>query len=542
MVSFEAARKTTAVRQADVRYSSPIRFAVALRIGAIVAAALLPVLGVVAFNEVSLRATRATEVRANALWSAQQTALELERFKAGAQNLLETISSSPAVVEQRWERCQQFLSRLIKRVPQYVSLSVIGEDGTPRCRSDGARPPLNLTDRPYFQEAMADPQKVIMADYTVSWVSGKATLPISFGFGEGDKRAVIVAALSLDWLQETIADRQVPANGSITIADRGGTIIARHPYPERFIGTRIPDQLHSLLFSAEPGAIEVMSQDGTARYLGYVPVSAPPIGLYISVGISKDEAFAEMNRGTLRALLIPGVAVMAAGVLTYGLSQGLVRGPIERINQTIAARREGDLNVRNGLAAGRGEIEDLGRAVDTYMDELNEARAVQDVADKHCLLLTQEMAHRLKNVLATVQAVAQQTFQQGRASGELKVFAARLQSIAAAQQLLLVDDIGHLDPEAVIRTAVAPFDDGNGRITISGPRIKIQSRANLAIVLAFHELSTNAVKYGSLAYGDGNVDIHWTVVANGLRLVWSERGGPLVVSPSRRGFGSQMIE
>jgi two-component sensor histidine kinase len=257
-----------------------------------------------------------------------------------------------------------------------------------------------------------------------------------------------------------------------------------------------------------------MSQDGTARYLGYVPVTAPPSGLYVSVGISKDEAFAEMNRGTLRAVLIAGVAVMAAGVLTYGLSRGLVRGPIERINQTIAARREGDLNVRTGLAAGRGEIEDLGRAVDTYMDELNEARAAQDVADKHRVLLTQEMAHRLKNVLAAVQAVAQQTFKQGRASGELKVFAARLQSIGAAQQLL-VDDIGHIDLEAVIRTAVAPFDDGNGRIIISGPRIKIQSRANVAIALAFHELSTNAVKYGSLAYGDGNVDIHWTVVANG---------------------------
>lgn len=64
----------------------------------------------------------------------------------------------------------------------------------------------------------------------------------------------------------------------------------------------------------------------------------------------------------------------------------------------------------------------------------------------------------------------------------------------------------------------------------------------MAIALAFHELSTNAVKCGSLAYGDGNVDIHWTVVANGLRLVWNERGGPLVVSPSRRGFGSQVIE
>lgn len=304
------------------------------------ATALLPVLSVVAFNEISLRERREQEVRANALLFAQQTALELERFKIGAQNLLETISASPSVVEQNWQRCELFLERLIKRVPQYISLSIVDAGGTPRCRSDGTRPPLNFSDRPYFQEAMANPLTVIMADYTISRVSGTATLPISFGFGEGERRGVIVASLNLERLQEMIANRPIPADGSITIADRGGVIIARYPFPDQFVGKEIPDAFKYLLTAPEPGTLDVVSQDGTARYIGFMPVSASPVGFYISVGIGKDQAFSEMNRSSLRAAAVAAVAVLVAGLLTFWLSDALVRGPIERINQTIAARRK----------------------------------------------------------------------------------------------------------------------------------------------------------------------------------------------------------
>jgi len=150
------------------------------------------------------------------------------------------------------------------------------------------------------------------------------------------------------------------------------------------------------------------------------------------------------------------------------------------------------------------------------MDELNRVRIAQETAEKNRELLSHEMAHRLKNVLATVQAVAQQTFKQDRASGELKMFAGRLQSIAAAQNLLLADDIGHIDLAGVIKSAVTPFDDGSGRIRLTGPQIKVEFRANVAIALTFHELCTNAVKYGALRGTEGTIDIKWSLVAGGL--------------------------
>jgi len=164
---------------------------------------------------------------------------------------------------------------------------------------------------------MANPLTVIMADYTISRISGTATLPISFGFGEGERRAVIVASLSLERLQEMIANRPIPADGSITIADRGGVIIARYPFPEQFMGKEIPEAFTHLLTAAEPGPWTSSARTGLARYIGYMPLSAAPVGLYISVGIGKDQAFAEMNRSSLRAAAVAAVAVLAAGLLSF---------------------------------------------------------------------------------------------------------------------------------------------------------------------------------------------------------------------------------
>jgi two-component sensor histidine kinase len=83
---------------------------------------------------------------------------------------------------------------------------------------------------------------------------------------------------------------------------------------------------------------------------------------------------------------------------------------------------------------------------------------------------------------------------------------------------------------------------GPDRIEFAGPRIWLSPRAALALALALHELSTNAAKYGALSVEEGRVSIRWDVNGDRLRLVWAEQGGPPVTAPTRRGFGSRLIE
>jgi len=100
--------------------------------------------------------------------------------------------------------------------------------------------------------------------------------------------------------------------------------------------------------------------------------------------------------------------------------------------------------------------------------------------------------------------------------------------------------------ETVVEGALAPYRSGEGRITISGPAVDLPARRSLSLALALHELATNATKYGALSVPDGKLDVTWSITPGDegalLDFCWREFGGPEVSPPTRRGFGSQLIE
>ena len=167
-------------------------------------------------------------------------------------------------------------------------------------------------------------------------------------------------------------------------------------------------------------------------------------------------------------------------------------------------------------------------------------------AEEHIKLLLREVNHRAKNMLALVQAVARQTI---AATPEdfLQRFGERVRALAAGQDLLVKHEWRGVDLEELIRFQLAPFEDliGN-RVELNGPPLFIPAAAAQALGMAIHELATNASKYGALTEPDGRVDVRWHFAdaENGEQafvMSWSERGGPPVVEPARRGFGSKVL-
>ena len=155
--------------------------------------------------------------------------------------------------------------------------------------------------------------------------------------------------------------------------------------------------------------------------------------------------------------------------------------------------------------------------------------------------LMAELDHRVKNVLATVQALAQQTAKRTRSlEGFLSTFAGRLKSMAAANELLTAARwrgaaISHL--AAAELSGIAP-----GQTRAEGPELFLTPRAANALALALHELATNALKFGALSTEQGRVDVRWTETeSGGFRLTWVESGGPVVRQPERLGFGSTLL-
>jgi PAS domain S-box-containing protein len=168
----------------------------------------------------------------------------------------------------------------------------------------------------------------------------------------------------------------------------------------------------------------------------------------------------------------------------------------------------------------------------------------QKVAEEHQRLLINELNHRVKNNLATVQAIAFQTLKGDIPLAEAKArFEARLMALSRAHNLLTEQNWGGAALERVVRDSTEHLGGEQGRFALSGAPVCIAPRAALALALALHELGTNAAKYGALSGDGGRVAIAWRETPEGkLVLDWKEEGGPAVAPPARRGFGSRLIE
>jgi PAS domain S-box-containing protein len=156
-------------------------------------------------------------------------------------------------------------------------------------------------------------------------------------------------------------------------------------------------------------------------------------------------------------------------------------------------------------------------------------------------LLMREANHRVKNILCVVQAIARHT--EGKPEDFVSRFTERIEAFAANQELLVRNNWQGVDVEGLARAQLAHFADLIGRqITIDGPKLRLNAAAAHAIGLAFHELATNAGKHGALSAEAGHVDIGWGIEGNTFTMSWTERLGPPVSAPKRRGFGTIVME
>jgi PAS domain S-box-containing protein len=162
-------------------------------------------------------------------------------------------------------------------------------------------------------------------------------------------------------------------------------------------------------------------------------------------------------------------------------------------------------------------------------------------------LLVRELHHRVKNTLATVQAIMGST---ARSSTSIQDFQTaligRIGSLARTH-LLLADEGEAVDFAVILRSELDAFDDGSeGRISLNGPPVEIPARLAGSLAMAIHELTTNAVKYGALSVFGGKVEATWRVTIEATRrtldIDWVESGGPPVTGPSRTGFGTRLLE
>jgi two-component sensor histidine kinase len=173
--------------------------------------------------------------------------------------------------------------------------------------------------------------------------------------------------------------------------------------------------------------------------------------------------------------------------------------------------------------------------------------AERERTEQRQALLIRELHHRVKNTLATVQALVGSTARSTNTVDEFyHAFSDRIVSLAKTHSLLTEDYWQMASLREILENELGPYDDeSRGRIRLSGPPLELSADLAVPTGMAIHELTTNAVKHGALSVPEGSVEVAWEILAAAVpkfRLRWREHGGPPVRAPSRDGFGRRLVE
>ena len=291
---------------------------------------------------------------------------------------------------------------------------------------------------------------------------------------------------------QKIIDQQKPSDDwTISIFDQAGVNFARVPNPAETIGKSASPTLLKIMFSEPEGQARTVSLEGVPLITAFVKSDLSE--WIVASGIAEQTLTAPATRTALLTALV-------------GLSMLLL-----------------------GLAFAIRMATQVARA-----ESLHE-------------LLIDELNHRVKNTLVTVQSIASQTFKSSSDKEARSKFDARLVSLGSAHNILSAAKWDGAEIKDVVLSSLKPFIDPkpNGFV-ISGAPAQLSPRCALMVSMALHELATNAVKYGALSKDGGCVLINWEVArtSHGIRatLNWRETGGPEVKEPDGNGFGSVLIE
>jgi signal transduction histidine kinase/CheY-like chemotaxis protein/HAMP domain-containing protein len=371
------------------------------RLFLLVAAALLPAIAIQTYNEFELRRSRQIEVQDHALGLAKVAAAEQQQIVQGIRQVMIALSKVPAIQAKDAQACDAYLSAIKERYPAFLTFLIVDTNGRSFCDTNSDHKPVNVAGRAYFANALKTGTFTV-GKFSIGRSTSRNVIQFALPFYDDAQRmgGVIVAALSLDWLADHLAQGGVPHGTTLAITDRRGTVLARYPDNDRFAGSTIPAKP---LITDHPATVDMVDLDGVERIVGYSALEAGSAGLLVSVGIDKAQAFAEIQRRTARGILLIILGTSMVLILTSLGARRFIHRPLGELLDAANEWQFGNYSCRVNIDERHPEIGWVGTAfndmAEALWDRERELRDAKEKAEQAAARITTAFESATDNIL-----------------------------------------------------------------------------------------------------------------------------------------------
>jgi two-component sensor histidine kinase len=381
-----------------------------------------------------------------------------------------------------------------------------------------------------FDEGRPYTSNLIWAPVTKQWAV-TLSVPVRVPPLTGDVKFALSTAVPATYLRQILDD--VPKGWIVAINDRDGKILARSRDHDQWVGKPMAQKGWEITKAVPPG------QGGLWRDV-YTLEGTKVVGAYHRMGstgwLIGVSALPEVYEAPRQDTIVLGLVLIVMSLLlsvTLAIFMGQrITNAIRLLQVKAAAMR--DMKVIDFPRTSLNEVNTVAEIMRSTTQVLHKRQEQQSI-------LIQELNHRVKNTLATIQSISRMTIKNSNDMAAFEqAFSARLLALSTTHNLLTESGWSWVELRELLTTELKPFQVSS-QVSLKGPPVNLTSKEAVALGMAVHEMGTNAAKHGALQDGSGTVDIGWTVADGVLALEWLETSSHRIAPPSRQGFGSRLI-
>lgn len=348
---------------------------------------IFPALALLFYTAFQQKDNNEADIRAETLHIAKIAALHIEQLAQDSRQMLSIFADNPSVRNYDEAGCRKYVSELHKHLPVYWNMVALKPDGDYLCSAQYTEKKVNVADRSWFQRTIRT-RSFTFGDYIIGRILDRPTICAALPVMDqnGNVRAVVAAAFNLESFNKELSRIDIPKGSSITVIDREGTVIARYPNPEKWVGVNVSETLLvRKIFRQKEGTAEVVGLEGKKRIFSFTPVNGSGEGLYVAFGISPDVAYATVRRTLKKGLFLMLIMVcLTIAAAWFGTDYIIMR----RVNRLIKATNElaeGNLGARVEIAGDKDEIDRLAESFNNMAASLE-----SDIAERKKALETMD--------------------------------------------------------------------------------------------------------------------------------------------------------